>query len=93
MLPEPNAYGGWCDSGEIDIMEHVNGASDSIYGSLHYSGPWPTCVQSGGSAPAPTLASGTPADWHVYAVDWAPSYICRKRAWHEPSFDCSHHFP
>ncbi len=35
MLPSENIFGGWPKSGEIDIMEHVGYAQDSIYGTVH----------------------------------------------------------
>lgn len=45
MLPETNniwasgdgAYGGWCASGEIDIMEHI-GREAKVYSGLHFGG-------------------------------------------------------
>ena len=35
MLPSDNKYGGWPNSGEIDIMEHVGYVKDTIYGTVH----------------------------------------------------------
>ena len=35
MMPVNNIYGKWPKSGEIDIMEHVGYAKDSIYGTIH----------------------------------------------------------
>ena len=35
MLPTDNRFGGWPNSGEIDIMEHVGYVRDSIYGTVH----------------------------------------------------------
>ena len=71
MLPEANEYGGWCDSGEIDIMEHVNGADEPVHGTVHYGGPWPRCDSDGGSARVANLTAG----WHVYAALWSPDFI------------------
>lgn len=35
MLPTDWEYGGWPESGEIDIMEHVGYAQDSVHGTIH----------------------------------------------------------
>lgn len=35
MLSTDWSYGGWPESGEIDIMEHVGYEPDSIYGTVH----------------------------------------------------------
>ncbi len=35
MLPTDRIYGGWPDSGEIDIMENVGFDTDTIVGSIH----------------------------------------------------------
>ncbi len=35
MLSTDWSYGGWPESGEIDIMEHVGYEPDSIYGTIH----------------------------------------------------------
>lgn len=35
MLPKDWKYGGWPESGEIDIMEHVGWTKDTLYGTVH----------------------------------------------------------
>ncbi len=80
MLPTTNRYGGWCSSGEIDIMEHVNGATKPVYSTLHYGGIYlggsgANCVQDGSNKAVSPLASGTSSDWHTYAVVWSPDYM------------------
>ena len=35
MLPTDNAYGGWPNSGEIDIMEHVGYDQNNVHFTLH----------------------------------------------------------
>ena len=37
MLPNNSPYGGWPDSGEIDIMEHVGCLSNTVYATIHCS--------------------------------------------------------
>jgi len=59
---------GWPDSGEIDVMEHVN-AEDRVYGTIHWRDNNGNYAQYGGN-----LAT-TVGDWHVYAVEWDASAI------------------
>jgi beta-glucanase (GH16 family) len=67
MLGGNFATVGWPASGEIDIMEHINSDS-TIFGTLHWdSNGYATY---GGN----TQVSG-PTAYHVYAVEWTPSYI------------------
>ncbi|KRB02392.1 carbohydrate-binding protein [Lysobacter sp. Root690] len=59
---------GWPDSGEIDIMEHVNN-EDRTYGTIHWRDHNGNYAQYGGN----TLLSVT--DWHVYSVEWDANAI------------------
>jgi len=72
MLPTYQIYGGWPDSGEIDIMEAINQA-DRIYGTIHFSNAQHERVSSGGSYYASGLNFAD--DFHVYAVEWEPNEI------------------
>ena len=54
---------GWPECGEIDIMEQVN-TNNTILGTMHWFDGGNT--QYGSS----TSTSNTPADFHVYAVEW-----------------------
>ncbi|MBO6575939.1 MAG: glycoside hydrolase family 16 protein [Rhodothermales bacterium] len=72
MLPEDWEYGGWPDSGEIDIMEHVGKDEGRVHASLHMGelnhlrgNP----VSGSISVPDATTA------FHVYAVEWEPDEI------------------
>ena len=74
MLPTDWVYGGWAASGEIDIMEAVNlntvyaPMKNSVYGTLHFGGEWPSNSQSGTSW---QFFDDHPADtFHVYAIEW-----------------------
>ncbi len=74
MLPQDDGYGGWPASGEIDLMEIVGDKPHEVLSSLHYG--------SAGSEArvlhthVHALPGGsTVADWHVYAVEWAPGEI------------------
>jgi beta-glucanase (GH16 family) len=58
---------GWPACGETDIMEHIN-ADNLIYGTLHWNNNGH--VSNGGNTPA-----ASPADYHIYAVEWDSSAI------------------
>jgi len=58
----------WPECGEIDIMEQVN-TNNTILGTMHWYDGGNT--QYGGS----TSTSNTPADFHIYAVEWTPQSI------------------
>ncbi len=71
MLPEEFAYGGWPDSGEIDIMEANCGY---IYGTscaLHYSvNAGVDAYESGYNQMKTRDSEDYISNWHVYKVDW-----------------------
>jgi beta-glucanase (GH16 family) len=63
-----NTGTGWPECGEIDIMEQVN-TNNTILGTMHWYDGGNT--QYGGS----TSTSNTPADFHIYAMEWTPQSI------------------
>lgn len=70
MLPEDNVYGGWPDSGEIDVMEAVGHQTDRFYGTVHtanFNGIIGT--QKGGSI------SKSKDDWHTFEINWEQDRI------------------
>jgi len=72
MLPTVSAYGGWPASGEIDIMEHVGFAAESIFASIHttaYNHTKGTQRTRGIAVPNAEQA------FHVYAIEWTPDRI------------------
>lgn len=72
MLPTDWTYGGWPDSGEIDIMEHVGYDLGNIHGTVHTKAYNHTLgTQKGGS----TFVSDVTTNYHVYAVEWSPDRI------------------
>jgi beta-glucanase (GH16 family) len=72
MLPTEWAYGGWPASGEIDIMEHVGFAPDSIHGSIHTSAYNHT--KGTQRTRAITIADAEKA-FHVYSIEWTEERI------------------
>lgn len=72
MLPTDRAYGGWPVSGEIDIMEHVGYAPDTIYGTVHTE----AFNHTKGTQKGGTIAvSDCESEFHVYAVEWSAEKI------------------
>jgi len=69
MLPTDWEYGGWPDSGEIDIMENVGFEPDTIVGSAHtksYNHSIGTHKNAKISVPDCHTA------FHIYALEWEP---------------------
>lgn len=67
MLPTDWKYGDWPASGEIDIMEFVGYAPDSLFGTVHtqrFNHGIGTQVTK--AIQHPTLSSA----FHTYAIDW-----------------------
>ena len=73
MLPTDNAYGGWPDSGEIDIMELLGDKPYKIYGTLHYGSPH---TSQGGeydlTGSSATGGASFADDFHVFSFEWEP---------------------
>ncbi len=74
MLPTDNVYGGWPQSGEIDIMELIGNQPATVHGTLHYGQPWPNNASSSSSF---DLYFGEifNDDFHEFAVEWEPEEI------------------
>lgn len=73
MLPSDDVYGGWANSGEIDIMEYRGQTPDEVLGTLHYGFAWPDNLHTGQTY---KLDVGNFADdFHTYAVDWREGRI------------------
>lgn len=67
MLPTDWEYGGWPQSGEIDIMEHVGYEPDSIFATVH-TGAFNHSIntQVGEGAYRPDCEK----EFYVYAIEW-----------------------
>lgn len=72
MLSTDWSYGGWPESGEIDIMEHVGFDQNVIHGSIHtkaYNHVIGTQKSSMLTIPTATT------EFHKYAVEWFEDHI------------------
>lgn len=84
MLPTDWVYGGWPNSGEIDIFESVNlgvpfndgsgKVQSDVYGTLHYGEDWPNNAHSGLPYQLPNGAMPSD-DFHTYAIEWEQGEI------------------
>lgn len=72
MLPTDEAYGGWPQSGEIDIMEYVGREPNQVLGTIHYGQPWPNNSFTGGSI---ELEEPVASDFHEFAIEWDEDVI------------------
>lgn len=73
MLPTDEQYGGWANSGEIDIMEFKGQEPQTYWGTLHYGAPWPANVHTGDTI---KLSAGSFTDaFHDFAIEWEEGVI------------------
>ena len=73
MLSTNEPYGGWPQSGEIDIMELIGSEPDVAHGTVHYGSPWPNNQSKGESY---QLNQGTFLDeFHEFAIEWETNEI------------------
>ena len=71
MLPTEDTYGGWPESGEIDIMEYVGNDPSSVHSSVHNATYYTDLYQPG--MPQPQTKSKTVGDVstsHLYSMIW-----------------------
>lgn len=72
MLPEEWAYGGWPESGEIDIMEHVGHEPNRVYATVHTE----AFNHVEGTQDTDTLSVPDAEEaFHLYALEWTPEKI------------------
>ena len=72
MLPSESIYGGWPNSGEIDILEHVGYDQDVVHISVHTKA-YHHSVHT--QKTATTKINAASDQFHLYRVDWTPDYI------------------
>ena len=67
MLPTDWEYGGWPESGEIDIMEHVGYDPTRIFGTVHTEAyNHSTGTQKGSNR----IVSTAETEFHLYSIEW-----------------------
>lgn len=72
MLPTKWMYGGWPQSGEIDIMENVGYLPDSIFGTVH-TGAYNHSINT--QKVKSILTKNISTSFHVYAIEWTAEEI------------------
>jgi beta-glucanase (GH16 family) len=72
MMPTASRYGGWPNSGEIDIMEHVGYDEDNIVTTVHTQA---YNHMRGTQQGAGKRYDGITDDFHVFSIEWLPDKI------------------
>lgn len=73
MMPQNSPYGGWPNSGEIDVMENNGSRTNQVGGTIHYGGAQGHEVHSGQTFTFTGTTSTT--DFHVYGLDWTTNAL------------------
>jgi beta-glucanase (GH16 family) len=68
LMPKDDIYGGWANSGEIDIVEARGRLPFEVSSALHYGGQWPNNTYT--SKHYTFQNNQTIAEDHLYAVEW-----------------------
>ncbi|MBU1143433.1 MAG: family 16 glycosylhydrolase [Firmicutes bacterium] len=68
LMPQDNVYGGWANSGEIDIMEARGRLPFESSSALHFGGSWPDNQYVSETYTFPSGKSIN--DFNLYAVEW-----------------------
>ncbi|WP_344111998.1 glycoside hydrolase family 16 protein, partial [Nocardioides humi] len=84
LYPQKHTYGGWPNSGEVDVAEWFSADAGRVYPSVHYAGE-NTLLSTGYNCTMAT--AGT--EYHRYAVEWTPTSMrflydgkeCFSHAW------------
>lgn len=72
MMPTMSVYGGWPNSGEIDIMEHVGYDMNRVHSTIHTT---KYNHNKGNSIGYNTVLEDVANTFHVYEIIWQPGQI------------------
>ncbi|MCK7485877.1 MAG: glycoside hydrolase family 16 protein [Bacillus subtilis] len=73
MMPKTSKYGGWPDSGEIDIMEHVGYDMNTVLGTVHterFSGTNGRGGSTDSLIPNTVASIDVANTYHTYGIIW-----------------------
>jgi beta-glucanase (GH16 family) len=70
MMPENSTYGGWPNSGEIDIMEHVNN-ENVVHQTIHNA----SVTGANGGSTATKSGPYNSTGYNIYGIVWTPDEI------------------
>lgn len=73
MMPQNSPYGGWPNSGEIDVMENDGSRTNQVGGAVHYGGAQGHDVYS--SQTFTFTGTTRTTDFHVYGLDWTTNAL------------------
>jgi hypothetical protein len=68
LMPQDSVYGGWANSGEIDIMEARGRLPNEVSSAIHYGGSWPNNQYQSRKYQFPIGI--TISDFNLYSVEW-----------------------
>ena len=77
MMPNKSTYGGWPDSGEIDIFEQINN-EDKSYHTIHShwaNGSGDGGLEQGSNPQKGGTSATTTGDYHVYGLEWTENML------------------
>jgi beta-glucanase (GH16 family) len=73
MLPQSSPYGGWPNSGEIDVVENKGNVPNQEGATIHYGGQSGNDIYSGATYTFPSGDSVT--NFHTYLCEWTTNKI------------------
>jgi len=72
MMPTESVYGGWPNSGEIDIMEHYGCDPGAVHATVHNN----TYNWNGGIPPTSySMSTSSTSEFHEYELEWTENEL------------------